>query len=107
MAERVAREEEIVELPANQYRHNLRVLQRLDPAACRSVAEAAAAQLASIGIKADPSKVTNELYDGAVDIDLGSMLTWMKKVNDPKKHKRAIKQLQTIYATAMSRVPSK
>lgn len=103
MAERQTRADEIVELPPNQYRHNLRMMQRLDPGACRAVADTAAAQLASIGVKTDPSRVKTELFDGAVDCDLGSLMAWMKKVNDANKYKRAVRQLQTIEATARSR----
>lgn len=105
MAERQYREDEIVELPPVQYKHYLRVLQRLEPSACKSIAETASGVLESVGAKTDLSKATTELFEGALDIDVGSMLTWMKKINNPKLHKRAVKQLQTIHATAMSRTP--
>lgn len=105
MAERQMREGEIVELPPNQYRHYLRVLQRLEPAACRAIAETAAGHLGRLGKKTDPTKATTELFDGALDVDVGTMLSWMAKVNNPKEHRRAIKQLIVIQATAASRVP--
>ena len=103
MAERQTREGEVVELPPEQYRHYLRCIQRLEPSTCRVISEAAAAQLAAVGAKRNLEAVKTELFEGAVDVDIGTMLAWMKKINS-KTMRRAVKQLQTIDATALSRV---
>lgn len=68
----------------------------------RGLATAAFDRLKVLGIKPDKSRVfAGRTPKGSDQFDGHSISFWMKRVQ--KKHRKAVSQIQTIYATAQAR----
>lgn len=93
--------DEIVELEPRAIENFLRVVQRITPEEAKGVMSAAAVHLSRLGVTPDPTKAYKRPFDGSLSIDIGSMVTWMEKIQPI--HRRAIDQLQAIWATASAR----
>lgn len=57
--------------------------------------------LKRLGVERNLSKAHTKLPDGSDQIDIGSIVTWMDKIQP--EHKRSVWQLIEIDATAVSR----
>ena len=101
MAERQYVEGVVVELSKEQLRHYLRMINRIAPESAKAIAESASMHLARLGVARDLSKSRVEAFDGALSMDVGTLLTWMSKIQT--EHKRAIVQLVTLDASASTR----
>jgi hypothetical protein len=101
MANRQAPEGVVVELPPEQLTHYLRMINRVPPDQALPVALCAAQHMKRLGLKRDFGLVKIESFDGALNSDMGTLMTWMAKVMP--NHKRAKKQLAVLDASAAYR----
>jgi hypothetical protein len=102
MAARQALENEIIELRDDQLTYYLRMIDRIDPASAAAIAEATSRQLKLLKKARDKSKAKRVPFEGALNFDTASLLAWVAKITRGGL-RSAVKQLQTIDATAAAR----
>lgn len=99
---------ETLKLSDSHFLHFRRVITRMSPTQAAAFAERATAALEKLGVKPNASKSRPAVFEGALTVDVGSMLGWVDKVCKPRfdgdtDAADATHQLQILYATAKSR----
>lgn len=101
MAQRQALENEIIVLPDSQFLHFRRTLNRVEPSTAKMVSEKSKEALTRLGLSRDMTKADPAPFDGALNIELASLLRWFEKVQIT--YKRAVGQLVVLDACAALR----
>lgn len=101
MAERQTRENYIADLRRDQMANFVRMLFRMSQEQAYGVSVSTLAQLERLGAKRDTTKAARNNFTGTVNIDSGAILEWASRIRP--EHKRAIRQLVLLDATAVAR----
>lgn len=101
MADRSSLDNVVVQLPSEQMTHYLRVINRVLPEQAKSIADISLENLTRVKSKRDMSKAQVVPFDGALDVDIGTLLSWMKRVRRLTRAAKA--QLVILDASAALR----
>lgn len=88
-------------LPKNQYNNVIRLLRRADISTVLAIRNVTFVRLNEIGVKRDLSKAVEKTPNGSDQVDVQSVVQWIRSVTPDQK--RAVWQLVEIDATACSR----
>lgn len=91
----------VAELEPAKFRYFVRMINKMTPEGAKGVANGTLEHLTRLGLQRDPSKGNPEVYAGAINTDVRSLLDWAASVQ--AEHPRAQKQLIALDATAFNR----
>tara|TARA_R100000329_G_scaffold24256_2_gene22961 strand:+ start:5886 stop:6182 length:297 start_codon:yes stop_codon:yes gene_type:complete len=93
-----------VELADKTFNNVIRTIKRADVAVVMSLVEASQQRLRQLRASRDRSAVVEGVPRGSDNVDTGSVITWMSKIN--KDNEAAVEQLTKIWATGKARLGS-
>lgn len=101
MAERQTREGYVADLSREHFTNFARMIHRLSPEQGSGLAIALKTQLDRLGVPRNAARSVVYNFEGSMNIDTGSLIDWAKRIQS--NHRRAIRQLVQLDATAYAR----
>jgi RAB protein geranylgeranyltransferase component A len=89
-----------IELPQNQFNNVIRMVRRSEAERVLVLRNATFNALKALGVKRDTNMVVAGMPAGSNQVDIGSVITWVKKIK--KTDTAAIAQLLQIDATCVA-----
>ncbi len=91
-----------IQLPPQHFKTVIRGIKRTNVDRAGMIQTAASETLKRLGVKPKPDKAIKGMPEGSNQMDVMSIIVWMKKVE--RNNKKAVRQVVAIEATATQRI---